>query len=421
MRWIFVLVLSAACGESTQPPPPDLHQGGQIVLPAPCGYTVKTHDGASRPERSTPTLGSDGTPKFLHLNVASDPSSTMAVLWRTNDNTTLATQVQFGTGGKTDQTASGFTFVYDTANRDPVRMHETHLCGLAPDTEYSYRAGGVDSAGKESWSPTYTFRTAPTDPTAEVTYLLIGDTRDGYDTWGASLKAATTGTLPDYILFSGDSVSLGPIQDDWDDWFAAADPVLASVPMILAHGNHESNSTNYFSQFALPGDEQNFSLEIGALHLTVANDSPADPADLTGILAQTLDTNLTSTAPWSVLLSHKALFSASKGPHPQDVVTIRNAWQSIIDQHRVDLVLNGHDHDYERSKPMRGTTAGPDGTVYLVVGSAGAPLYDNGSDFWTAFSEKTNSYAAMRARVGMLSIVAFRGDGSSLDQVVLAK
>ena len=57
----------------------------------------------------------------------------------------------------------------------------------------------------------------------------------------------------------------------------------------------------------------------------------------------------------------------------------------------MDLVLSGHDHDYERSKPMRGATPGA-GTVYVVVGSSGAPLYDNGSDVWTQLSEKTFSF-----------------------------
>jgi hypothetical protein len=427
MRWLLVAALSAGCfTKEVKQMTNDLHQGGTISLAAPCNYTVKTPDGASVPDDGDDTwfIGSDGTPQYVHLGVPGDPTTTMAVLWRTNDNETLATQVQYGLNGKTDQTAHGFTFVYDTGTGGSVRMHETHLCGLAPDTEYTYRAGGIDAGGKETWSQTYTFRTAPKDPNAELLFLVIGDTRDGYDVWGNSLKQALQIDTPDYVLFSGDATTLGPIQDEWDAWFKAADPLLASLPMIYAHGNHDVNSTNYFSQFAQPGNEQDFAMDMGPLHLTVANDTPVDSADLQGLNAQLLDQHLNTNQPWSILIHHKPMFSAAAGPHPEDVTMERMAWESIVDAHRVDLDLSGHDHDYERSKPVRNGKVGntnADGTVFVVVGSAGAPLYDKGSDFWTAYSEKTYSFALVRVKTGLITINAYRQDGSVLDNSTLTK
>ena len=62
---------------------------------------------------------------------------------------------------------------------------------------------------------------------------------------------------------------------------------------------------------------------------------------------------------------------------------------------RPDIVLNGHDHDYERTKPLSAgaVQATPaEGTIFVVAGSAGAVLYDAGSDFYTEKSEKTNSF-----------------------------
>jgi hypothetical protein len=308
-------------------------------------------------------------------------------------------------------------------------MHETHLCGLTPDTEYSYRVGGSNGTSSGTWSPVYTFRTAPdraASPDAEVVVLVIGDTRDGYDVWGQALAQAYQIATPDFVLFSGDATTLGPIQDEWDAWFAAADPILASTAMIGAHGNHDVNSINWFSQFAYPEDEQNFAVDIGPIHLTVANDTPMDPADMTGVNAQTFDTNMKAgaNAPWNLTLHHKPIFSAAAGPHPEDAVNERNAWQSYIDADSVDLDLSGHDHDYERTKPMRGTSpqqSSASGTTYVVCGSAGAPLYDKGSDYWTAFSEKTYSFAVLRVRQGMLTLNAYRSDGTALDSLTLTK
>jgi hypothetical protein len=425
MRWLCILLCAGCFTKDRKPMVADTHQGGTIMLPAPCNYSVTTQDSASRPEiPEVLMLGSDPTPKMIHLNVAHDPMTGMAILWRTNDNSTLATTVQYGVNGKTDQSTDGFTFVYDISIGDPVRIHETHLCGLTPDTEYTYRVGGTDALGNQSWSSNYTFRTAPKAQDAETVFLVLGDTRDGYDVWGSTLKLAVQMAMPDFILFSGDETTLGPLQDEWDAWFAAADPILASNPMIVAHGNHEVNSVNFFSQFAMPGDEQNFAVDIGAAHVTVANDTPVDMADLTGANAQLLDQHLSTNQPWSILVHHKPMFSASAGAHPGDVVTMRMAWQSIIDSHKVDLVLNGHDHDYERSKPMRGSTPGltnADGTVFAVVGSAGAPLYDNGSDFWTAFSAKTYCFAIMRVKAGLITFNAYHADGTPLDSTMLTK
>jgi hypothetical protein len=428
MKWqAFSLVALAASGCFFEKEIPkrgkDSYTGGALMLDQ-CKYTVTTAVGASRPFPATVGLGPDPTPKMVHLNVASDPRTGIAILWRTNDESTQSTTVQYGTNGKLDQTQVGFTFDYD-ATPNPVMIHETHLCGLTPDTEYSYRVGGQNGT-KMAWSPVYTFRTLPDSADATVHMLVIGDTRDGYSTWGAALKTAFQKGTPDIILFSGDETSLGPVQLEWDQWFLAGDPLLASTPMVVAHGNHEVNSVNFFSQFALPGDEQNFAVQFGPVHLTVANDTPINQADVTGSVKTTLAANLAAgnSAPWNLLMHHKPMFSASSSSHHADVLYMRNAWEETIDANRVDMVFNGHDHDYERSKPMRQGAVQADasqGTVFVVVGAAGADLYPSGRDFWTAVSESTYSFALVDVSRKMLSLTAYRSDGSMLDSYMIAK
>src|SRR5579871_239602 len=105
--WLFALVLSGCFFEKETPPiPPDLHQGGSIMLPQ-CGYTVYTKDGASIPDKGTNMFGPDGTPRFVHIGTGGDPRTQIAILWRTVDETTLATTVQYGEGSATDQTQTG--------------------------------------------------------------------------------------------------------------------------------------------------------------------------------------------------------------------------------------------------------------------------------------------------------------------------
>lgn len=67
---------------------------------------------------------------------------------------------------------------------------------------------------------------------------------------------------------------------------------------------------------------------------------------------------------------------------------VRDAWVPLFDKHQVDLVVNGHNHVYERTDALRGgrvarrvpigesVSAVRDGVVYVTAGGAGKGLYD---------------------------------------------
>jgi acid phosphatase type 7 len=391
--------------------PPDLHVGGEIAIKS-CGYSVKTRDQASRPLSERTKVGTDPRPFAVHLGAGGDASTQMTVAWRTRDNTTEVTQVQLGTGGKTDRTVEGFTFVYEVGAAGDLRMHEAHLCGLQPDTEYSYRVGG-----KDTWSPVYTFRTAPdrgTQPDAEVLVLVLGDSRGSYATWGETLAAAQAIAQPDLVMFSGDAVVLGSIQEEWDSWFEKGESILPTVPMVFAHGNHEANTVHFFSQFALPGDEEFFGVDFGPLHLAVTNDTPASPNDVYGRAVAFLDKDLAAAAhaPFRVSFHHTCLYTASR-PDRIDLMQ-RELWEAAYQRGKVDLDLAGHDHNYERTKPINGIP-------YVISGGAGAPLYSSGMDANTHLSESVQNFILMRVRRGMLQIDAYRLDGTKIDSFSVVK
>lgn len=427
----FVAVLAVGCVEGSAPPKGGGSiptEGGTLRLEQ-CGYDLTTRVGASAPVIGTPVLGDDPTVRQVHLGIASQPATSMAIQWRTVDETTLASTVQYGTGGNTDQVLEGATFIFIggfNQSGETIRMHEAHLCGLEPDTEYSYRVGGKSEDGlTEAWSPVYTFRTAPlrSQTDAEVVFGSLGDSRDGYEVWGQFVERLDTMEV-DAILFSGDAVTIGAVQLEWETFFDVAEPLLARVPIVSAHGNHDVNAINYYAQFAMPGNEENFSFDFGPAHITVLNDTPYNVSDIQGAAAEFLQADLAANAdaPWKILLNHRPLWSASTR-HGSDTELL-DTWGPIIDAHHVDLVLNGHDHNYERTKPMNGSTpqASPaDGTVYVVSGGAGASLYGNGVDFWTELSEKAHSAVVLRLRAELLEMQAFREDGAQLDTMLIGK
>jgi hypothetical protein len=428
-----VCVLGAvACVKGNPEPaidamPGELPMEGGTIVPPGCGYTVTTRFGAEAPQPGTPdSLGPDPTVFHVHLGLAGDPKTTMAIQWRTRDEQTLATTVRYAAGADLPasaltETHEGFTFKYESTGRDKPRVHEAHLCGLQPDTAYSYQVGGA-SGGVEAWSPVYTFRTAPditATPDAEVRFAFVGDSRDGFDIWEMMCNEFASRD-PDLILFSGDAVTVGIQQFEWEDFFARAEFLFARVPVVSAHGNHDLNAVHYFSQFAMPGLEENFGIDYGWAHITVANDTPAPPEDVEVEIKAALQADLEAStgARWKIVMHHRPMWSASN--HGNDTI-LQQHWMPLYTQHDVDLVLNGHDHDYEITHPMvwnptamtgQVVATPSDGTVFAVSGGAGAELYGAGSDFWTDYSESTHSAALVTVRRDQMTMDAFRADGS---------
>src|ERR1700727_731613 len=63
-----------------------------------------------------------------------------------------------------------------------------------------------------------------------------------------------------------------------------------------------------------------------------------------------------------VVFMHQCAMSTSVPGNGSDL-GVRRTWLPLFDKYEVDLVLSGHEHDYERSFPVRGFDAGKHGTV----------------------------------------------------------
>ncbi|MFO0557726.1 MAG: metallophosphoesterase family protein [Polyangiales bacterium] len=408
-------------GSSAPITPP---RGPMQYVPAGCAHTVRSTPGAvSFRLGDESTLGRDPAPRAPHVTFAADPRSTAAVLWRTDDGT-LASVVEYGRSPmQLDRRAVGH------ASRAgfgvPITMHETHLCGLEPDTTYYYRVGAPGA-----FSDVQSFKTAPADASGTVNFAFFGDSRDDFAVFRTVNEAVLRQpgmSLPDAVLFTGDAIPTGLVQDDWDRWFDAATPTMRAMPYILAHGNHEGLAANYLHQFAQPqSDDRNrselyWSWDYGPVHLVVLNDSPFPIVEgIEGAQRAWLDADLAradanrANVPWVVVMHHKGPFSSALHTEDADVDIVRRAWVPLYAQHHVDLVVNGHDHHFELTYPLDwlGARAALDdyGVVYVTAGASGAFLYANPGRLWTRTIESTVNFGALRISRDRLRMEAFRVD-----------
>lgn len=418
-----LLVFGAACGSGGGGSTAFDDTGGTLAIAA-CGYSVTTKFGAEAPKNSGTTFGKDPTPQLVHLGFIGDPKTSMVAQWRTVDDTTTAGFVRYaaGAGLTADQLtekATGLEFRYHSTGTQIYMAHQAHMCDLQPNTTYSYQVGSTNGS-KEYVSPVYTFHTAPditATPDAESIIGVLGDSRDSAQVWG-QLAGQVKMQAPDLVVFSGDAVYIGGDQSQWDAWLSAAPDLLATTPIVLVDGNHENNAINFYAQFAMPGDQENFGFDYGYAHFTIANDTPedGDPALTTTTLdAIKADFAASQNARWKVFSHHQPMYCA--GTRHMSDLALRAAWAPVVDQYGIDLVLNGHEHLYEITKPLNNNTVqatNATGTVYVVAGGAGAMLDTPGTDFWTQYTESTYLASVLHVRRDQMTLDSFRQDGSAL-------
>lgn len=348
-------------------------------------------------------------PYQVHLSWADDPSTTMAILWRT-DPDTYASRVEYGTDPSFGASNDGRSFTL-VGDEDFGRVHEVHLCGLTPGTTYHYRVGG-----EGHWSDTFTFTTAPAPGTAQpFRFAVAGDSRDNQGVWGDLLDQIEALGV-DFYLFSGDAVDLGSNTREWDAWFAEGEGHLEYRPILNAHGNHEFQVQPFYALVALPNNEQWFSFDYANAHFVGLNDTVAQPGDKE-LQATWLQQDLAATAqPWRFTFHHIPAYS-SCNTHGSDE-ELQELWSPVMEAGGVAMDFAGHNHNYERSHPLRGgvQVADTEGTTYVVTAGAGADLYSNdAANAFTATATVTNHFVIVEVDGGTATLTAYDAGGNVID------
>ena len=370
------------------------------------------------------SFGAAPDPRFVRIQWPSrDPSRSVAFLWQA-DVDTMSSVVEIWPSAEDPAKAlrvEGYTFLFGGIDigTGPYRQHEVRLCGqLQPGTAYSYRVGG-----EGHWSSTYSF-TTPAAPGSFDSFrvAIVGDSRGDYGTW-AQVLSAIDGHAPDMILFSGDAIELGANQTEWEAWFEAAGDVLVRRPLVMAHGNHEFLAQHYYAHVAQPGNEEWFAIDYGPLLILALNDTVRSEDEIDSTQKAFIEQELAATtAPWRIAMHHQPAYSTCT-THGSDL-DVRAAWSPALENGGVQLVTAGHNHIYERSVPIRDGEEQADGagTVYMVSGGAGAPLYEeNEVEWFGAVANPIEHYVIADYGPDAAEFVVRDLDGNVIDQFTIER
>jgi alkaline phosphatase D len=241
-------------------------------------------------------------------------------------------------------------------------------------------------------------------------HLLNGDLCYGDKVTVSAAGATTSG-----------SAGVQPAPEVWRDFALNMQRSAANRPWMPCIGNHEAELDNgtygynsYTTRFKLPSNGTGFpgsfysfqvgsvlfisldandvcyqgagAYNVGFIATTDAEGNPIPAADhvynqfYTGTFTSNSNGTLSpggttpnaqtqwlqstlaaarasTTVDWIVVQMHQSALSSSSDNGCD--AGIRQAWVPLFDQYQVDLVLNGHDHDYERSYPVRGFAPSP--------------------------------------------------------------
>jgi len=366
-------------------------------------------EGAVSATNGVPTrvrLGVAGHPRKGTAGYA-DPSKMAAFTWETTESNHAA-KVRYATsmaGLASGTVQTGYTWTVPASIGPAVNMHEVHVCTLTPNTHYYYEVGGGPS-GQEVWSAPQDFMTMPAAGSS-VTVGVFGDARDTVSVWQA-VHERMKEQAPGLMVVPGDIVDLGANETLYAQWLDAIwkDPnnagqflTLGQQMIVPINGNHENDTADSFANWAIPADsvdnypETYTSFDVGSVHFVLIDDeqistlsagvtSAEATAQLTWLKADLAAANADRAAhPFIVALSHRGMFSTSYHAGDVDVLATRGALAPLYDEYNVDLAINGHDHEYERSKPLHAgsTPSGPPvvgaGTTYVINAGAGADPY----------------------------------------------
>ncbi|RZA07071.1 MAG: metallophosphoesterase family protein, partial [Proteobacteria bacterium] len=289
-------------------------------------------------------------PDRIVLSPAEDPATGMGVSWRTDmamaqTIAQLVEMVPSPSFGQRAQAVEG-TSVATVSENGEARYHKVRFTGLKPDTAYAYRVQG--SGGFSEW---HQFHTASAEE-QPFSFIYFGDTQNsildiGSLAWRRALLQAGN---PELVLHAGDLVASRDDlvhDDEWGQWTQAGGWALATVPQVVAAGNHEYLDViqpdgtedrrlgdHFKLSFALPGngaagaEATTYALDYQGVRIVVLDGTSA--LDLGTLEAQTawLEARLAeTTSRWKVVLMHQPIFTCAR---PNNTPKIKQAWQPLF-------------------------------------------------------------------------------------------
>ena len=358
--------------------------------------------------------------------------------WYSKDADGAATPVvHFGTDRNNLASFEGASAAVDSSLTDGEAYSYNHVTvtGLQPNTTYYYT---VEKSGAETEVQTYT-----TGDFESAQILYVGDPQIGAskgqpqngeelvaDSGAANTAARNDGfawdrTLDiaveqnpglDFVISAGDQVNkTGQAKEEEYAGYLAPD-ALASLPVATTIGNHDSLNPDYMYHFYNPNQTGYGETEAGGDYyysygsglFIVLNTNNYNVAEHEQAIREAVASDPDAT--FRIVTIHQDIYGSGLDHSDTDGMILRTQLTPIFDEYDIDVVLQGHDHTYSRTKLLYGDGQ-THGTYEFRLNAEGLD-YDWDNAYNTQTGEQIPLYPEEGDTAGQAAHDAFQADNN---------
>jgi hypothetical protein len=240
-------------------------------------------------------------------------------------------------------------------------------------------------------------------------------------------------------------------QNPADCWLDIIEPIFNKTKISIGNGDldvipePEPLLQQYMNVFNLT--RQYYSFDVQNVHfLAISTELQNEPDKLDQLNFVRNDLNKTSSNPainWIVVYFHKQAYTSllADGRDRTDII-MRDTYHPLFDKYNVDIVLQAHNHNYQRSYPLNYNEVDPknpikvsnetnnyysdlSGPIFVTVGTGGNWLYPLGEKKPYLVNQTDSSYGFLNVDVinngTKLSAKFLSNNGTVKDQFTIVK
>lgn len=325
----------------------------------------------------------------------------------------------------------GYTTISE--NSKDEYLHKAEAIGLKEGTTYFFRVG---DSSKNFWSETGSFKTAMKK--AKFTFIDVADTQakseeEAILSSKTLKKAVETVSDAAFIVHNGDIVDTGINELQWDWLLNHSAETLMNTTIAPVAGNHEEDKEAFSEHFNLKEEAGTdtktgvyYSFDYGNAHFIMLNTNE-DSKEFNNFsneqiqwMKEDAKKARKNGSKWIIVTIHKGPYTTSNHATDADIMGengVRTKIVPILNEIGADLVFQGHDHIYARSKVIKDGKAvktaevtevlngisikykvNPAGTIYLIPSTAGPKVYYKNkkidSSYYELFDVAEENHAA---------------------------
>jgi acid phosphatase type 7 len=321
-------------------------------------------------------IAGNQSPHGVVVSFTGDPKTTRTVTWITDGLEDPGTTLEFDAG------AAGLEAPFEHSARGTASSiygveslaHRATMTDLDPKLPIRYRVGS-----DKGWSPVRVLAPAPAS-TSAFRFCHFGD--HGMTTYSRANTAQVAARHPDLFLLAGDLSYANGKQWLWNPYFDQLEPLSANVPVMMCPGNHEqedSGGRSYKTRVTHPDPGAYYAFDYGNVRFVVstagclADDGllRKEMEFMEAELAEASARRAAGKIDFVAVVQHYTTWSDERFRRPNNPTLVKLEEDMLV-RYGVDLLIDGHDHVYQRSVPFAYGVPDPAGYVQVGNGVGGA-------------------------------------------------